>query len=178
MDNFVEEVLLNHDQIVEASSRLGKVLTEEYKDKYPILIGLLKGSVPFLAELIKHIDCDIELDFMQVSSYRGVKSTGTVVMLKDIVTSVKDRHVLLVEDIVDTGLTLKEVMHVLDDRGAKSIEVVTLLDKPENRVVEMKPKYVGHTIPNKFVIGFGLDFNEKYRNLNYIGVLKESEYKK
>ncbi|MCK9471014.1 MAG: hypoxanthine phosphoribosyltransferase [Bacilli bacterium] len=178
MDNFVEEVLLNHDQIVEASSRLGKVLTEEYKDKFPILIGLLKGSVPFLAELIKHIDCDIELDFMQVSSYRGVKSTGTVVMLKDIVTSVKDRHVLLVEDIVDTGLTLKEVMHVLDDRGAKSIEVVTLLDKPENRVVEMKPKYVGHTIPNKFVIGFGLDFNEKYRNLNYIGVLKESEYKK
>src|SRR5690554_6979078 len=135
MDNFVEEVLLNHDQIVEASSRLGKVLTEEYKDKFPILIGLLKGSVPFLAELIKHIDCDIELDFMQVSSYRGVKSTGTVVMLKDIVTSVKDRHVLLVEDIVDTGLTLKEVMHVLDDRGAKSIEVVTLLDKDRKSVV-------------------------------------------
>ena len=177
MDSFVEEVLLSHNDIVKICEKLGKQLTNEYKGKNPVLIGLLKGSVPFLAELIKHISCDLEIDFMQVSSYKGVKSTGTVVMLKDIITAVKGRHVLLVEDIVDTGLTLKEVMNVMDDRGAESIEIVTLLDKPENRVVEMKPKYVGHTIPNKFVIGFGLDFNEKYRNLDYIGVLKESEYK-
>lgn len=177
MDSFVEEVLLSHKQIVEICKKLGKQLTEDYKDKNPIFIGLLKGSIPFLAELIKHVKCDIELDFMQVSSYKGVKSTGTVVMLKDIIASVEGRHVVLVEDIVDTGLTLNEVMNVLDDRGALSIETVTLLDKPENRVVEMKPKYIGHTIPNKFVIGFGLDFDEKYRNLDYIGVLKESEYK-
>lgn len=177
MDSFVEEVLLSHNDIVKVCEKLGKQLTNDYKGKNPVLIGLLKGSVPFLAELIKHISCDLEIDFMQVSSYKGVKSTGTVVMLKDIITAVKGRHVLLVEDIVDTGLTLKEVMNVMDDRGAESIEIVTLLDKPENRVVEMKPKYVGHTIPNKFVIGFGLDFNEKYRNLDYIGVLKESEYK-
>lgn len=177
MDSFVEEVLLSHNDIVKICEKLGKQLTNDYKGKNPVLIGLLKGSVPFLAELIKHISCDLEIDFMQVSSYKGVKSTGTVVMLKDIITAVKGRHVLLVEDIVDTGLTLKEVMNVMDDRGAESIEIVTLLDKPENRVVEMKPKYVGHTIPNKFVIGFGLDFNEKYRNLDYIGVLKESEYK-
>lgn len=177
MDKFVEEILLNHEEIVNICEDLGKKLSKDYEDKNPLLIGLLKGSVPFLAELIKHVKCPMEMDFMQVSSYRGVKSTGTVVMLKDILTSVKGRHVLLVEDIVDTGLTLKEVMHVLDDRGAASIEIVTLLDKPTNRVVEMKPKYIGHTIPNKFVIGFGLDFNEKYRNLDYVGVLKESEYK-
>lgn len=178
MDSFVEEVLLNHDEIVQICKRLGEQITKDYQGKNPILVGLLKGSVPFLAELIKHIKCDIELDFMQASSYKGVKSTGTVVMLKDMIASVKNRHVLLVEDIVDTGLTLKEVMNVLDDRGALSIEVVTLLDKPTNRIVEMYPKYVGQTIPNKFVIGFGLDFDEKYRNLDYIGVLKESEYKK
>lgn len=178
MDSFVEEVLLNHEEIVQVCKRLGEQITRDYQGKNPILVGLLKGSVPFLAELIKHIKCDIELDFMQASSYKGVKSTGTVEMLKDMIASVKNRHVLLVEDIVDTGLTLKEVMNVLDDRGALSIEIVTLLDKPANRIVEMYPKYVGQTIPNKFVIGFGLDFNEKYRNLDYIGVLKESEYKK
>jgi hypoxanthine phosphoribosyltransferase len=177
MDKFIDEVLLTHEDIVSICERLGKVITTEYENKNPLLIGLLKGSVPFLAELIKHIKCDIELDFMQASSYKGVKSTGTVVVLKDVLSPVRGRHVLLVEDIVDTGLTLKEVMNVLDDRGAASIEIVALLDKPENRLVEMKPKYVGHTIPNKFVIGFGLDFNEKYRNLDYIGVLKESEYK-
>src|SRR5690606_5648160 len=113
MDKFVEEILLNHEEIVEICERLGKVLTEEYKDKNPILVGLLKGSVPFLAELIKHIKCNMEIDFMQVSSYRGVKSTGTVVMLKDMISVVKNRHILLIEDIVDTGLTLQEVMHVL-----------------------------------------------------------------
>jgi hypoxanthine phosphoribosyltransferase len=177
MDKFIDEVLLTHEAIVSICERLGKVITTEYENKNPLLIGLLKGSVPFLAELIKHIKCDIELDFMQASSYKGVKSTGAVVVLKDVLSPVRGRHVLLVEDIVDTGLTLKEVMNVLDDRGAASIEIVALLDKPENRLVEMKPKYVGHTIPNKFVIGFGLDFNEKYRNLDYIGVLKESEYK-
>lgn len=176
-DKFIEEVLLTHEEIVEIAKGLGKEITEDYNDKNPILIGLLKGSIPFLAELIKHVTCDMELEFMHVSSYKGVQSTGTVMMLKDIVSPVRGRHVILVEDIVDTGLTLHEVMHVLEDRGALSIEVVTLLDKPSNRRVPMEAKYVGKTIPNKFVIGFGLDFNEKYRNLKYVGVLKESEYK-
>lgn len=177
MDDFVKEVLVEHKEIVEICKDLGKRLTKDYKDKFPVFIGLLKGSVPFLAELIKHIKCDMQMDFMHLSSYKGgTKSTGTVVMLKDMITPVQGRHVILVEDIVDTGLTLHEVMNVLKDRGASSIEVVTLLDKPSNRVLEMEPKYIGKTIPNKFVIGFGLDFNEKYRNLDYIGVLKESEY--
>lgn len=177
MDKFIEEILLNHEDIVQICSKLGSRITGDYEGKNPLFIGLLKGSIPFLAELIKHVKCDIAMDFMHVSSYKGTTSTGTVVVLKDVITPVRDRHVVLVEDIVDTGLTLKEVMNVLKDRGAISIEIVTLLDKPENRIVNMQPKYIGHTIPNKFVIGFGLDYNEKYRNLDYIGVLKESEYK-
>ena len=138
----------------------------------------MKGSIPFLAELMKHIKCDLEVDFMQASSYVGVKSSGAVMVLKDMITPVVGRHLLIVEDIVDTGLTLQEVMNLLSDRGAASIEVVTLLDKPEGRKVEVDLKYVGRRIPNKFVIGFGLDYNELYRNLDYIGVLKASVYKK
>lgn len=178
MDSFVEEIILEHHEIVTICERLGKRITEDYQGKRPVLIGLLKGSIPFLSELIKHIKCEMELEFMQASSYEGTKSKGTVMVLKDITTSVQGRHLLLVEDIVDTGFTLEEVMNLLQDRGAASIEVVTLLDKPAGRKVQMNPKYVGHTIPNKFVIGFGLDYNEIYRNLDYIGVLKESVYKK
>lgn len=178
MDSFVEEVLLEHKDIVEICKRLGKELTADYQDKRPILVGLLKGSVPFLAELIKHIKCDLEIDFMQASSYEGTKSKGTVMVLKDLITPVVGRHLLIVEDIVDTGFTLQEVMNLLQDRGAASIEVVTLLDKPAGRKVDVTPKYIGKTIPNKFVIGFGLDYNEIYRNLDYVGVLKESVYKK
>ncbi|MDD3999357.1 MAG: hypoxanthine phosphoribosyltransferase [Bacilli bacterium] len=177
MDSFVEEVLLTHEDIVQVCEKLGKLISADYQNKRPMLIGLLKGSIPFLAELIKHIHGDIELEFMQASSYEGIKSKGTVMVLKDIITPVKDRHLLLIEDIVDTGFTLEEVMNLLHDRGAASIEVVTLLDKPEGRKVSMKPKYIGREIPNKFVIGFGLDYNELYRNLDYIGVLKESVYK-
>lgn len=179
MDNFVQEVLLSHEEIVSICKNLGEVITEEYDGKRPILIGLLKGCVPFLAELIKHVKCEMEIDFMQASSYRGgVETSGTVMVLKDLISQVQGRHILLVEDIVDTGLTIKEVMNLLKDRGAASIEVVTLLDKPEGRKIDFKPKYVGKSIPNKFVIGFGLDYDEIYRNLNYVGVLKESVYKK
>ncbi|HHZ11840.1 MAG TPA: hypoxanthine phosphoribosyltransferase [Acholeplasmataceae bacterium] len=178
MDSFIEEVLLDHTEIVKICKRLGEQITADYHEKRPILVGLLKGSVPFLAELIKHIKCDIEVDFMQASSYVGVKSSGAVMVLKDLVTPVAGRHLLLVEDIVDTGLTLQEVMNLLQDRGAASIEVVTLLDKPEGRKVPVDLKYIGSQIPNKFVVGFGLDYNELYRNLDYIGVLKESVYKK
>jgi len=179
MDSFVKEIILSHSEIVEVCNKLGKQITEDYKDKKPILVGLLKGSVPFLAELIKHIHCDLEIEFMQASSYAGTtKSSGSVVLLKDITVSVEGRHLILVEDIVDTGLTIKEVMNVLKNRGASSIEIVTLLDKPSGRTERIvKPKYIGQPIPNKFVIGFGLDYNELYRNLDYIGVLKESVYK-
>lgn len=178
MDNFVQEILLNHEEIVQTCERLGKQIRADYKDSTPVLVGLLKGSIPFMAELIKHIPGDLEIDFIHASSYIGTSSSGAVMILKDMTTHVKGRDLLLVEDIVDTGLTLKEVTNLLKDRGANSIEIVTLLDKPEGRtVMGVNPKYIGKSIPNKFVIGFGLDYNELYRNLNYVGVLKEAIYK-
>ncbi|HKM29857.1 MAG TPA: hypoxanthine phosphoribosyltransferase [Bacilli bacterium] len=179
MDQFVEEVLFTHKEIVARSKELGQKIANDYRDKRPILIGLLKGCVPFMAELIKHINCDLELDFMKASSYEGTCSVGTVTITKDMNTSVVGRHVLIVEDIVDSGLTLQQVTNLLKERRAASIEIVALLDKPSGRTVScLEPKYIGFTIPPKFVIGFGLDYNELYRNLDYVGVLKKSVYEK
>ena len=178
MDCFVEEILLNHQEIVGRSKELGRTITSDYKLKTPILIGLLKGSIPFMAELIKYIDCPMEIDFMKVSSYLGTESTGKVNIKSDLATDISGRDILIVEDIVDSGLTLMKVIEVLKERKPNSIEIVTLLDKVEGRVVkELTPKYIGFSIPNKFVIGFGLDYNELYRNFDYVGVLKPSENK-
>lgn len=179
MDKDVEEVLLSLDQIVEKSEELGKRLSKDYEGKTPVFIALLKGAVPFFAEVIKHIECPMEIDFLDVSSYVGVNSTGIVEIRRDITTDVKGRHVVFVEDIIDTGLTLSEVIKEFKKREIASYEVVTLVDKPEGRKVnDVKPKYIGFNIPNKFVVGFGLDYNELYRNLPYIGVLKRSVYEK
>ena len=128
--------------------------------------------------MIKHIKCDIEIDFMDVSSYRGTISTGVVTINKDIETSIKNRDVILVEDIIDSGYTLDAIVHLLRKRGAKSVEIVTLLDKKERRVKQVDVKYVGFDVPDEFVIGFGLDYDEYYRNLPYVGVLKEEVYKR
>lgn len=175
----IEEVLITHEMIVEKCKELGKRITEDYQGKTPILIGLLKGAVPFMAELIKHIECDIQLEFLDVSSYDGVNSTGKIQINTDIHTDVKNRHLVLVDDIIDTGLTLNEVIKLMYTREAASVEVVTLVDKPEGRKVAVRqPKYIGYQIPNRFVVGFGLDYNELYRNLPYIGVLKKSVYEK
>ncbi len=175
----IEEILLTHEDIVNVCKELGKRITKDYEGKTPILIGLLKGAIPFLAELIKHIECDIELEFLDVSSYQGVNSTGELRVLKDINTDVKNRHLLLVDDIIDTGLTLSEVIKMMKTREAASVQTVTLVDKPEGRKIKgVEPKYVGTNIPNRFVVGFGLDYNEIYRNLPYIGVLKKSVYEK
>ena len=141
-----------------------------------LLVALLKGSVPFLAELIKHIELEIQFDFMAVSSYEGTESIGDIKINKDLDCSVKGVDILLVEDIVDTGKTLQTVKAMLKNKGAASVRVVTLLDKPERRTVEIEADYVGFAVPNEFVVGFGLDFNQKYRNLPYIGVLKEECY--
>lgn len=179
MHKDVEEVLLSLDQIVEKSEELGKRLSKDYEGKTPVFIALLKGAVPFFAEVIKHIDCPMEIDFLDVSSYVGINSTGKVEIRRDITTDVKGRHVVFVEDIIDTGLTLSEVIKEFKKREIASYEVVTLVDKPEGRKVnDVQPKYIGFNIPNKFVVGFGLDYNELYRNLPYIGVLKRSVYEK
>lgn len=179
MDNFIEEIILSNEEIVSVCECIGKEITKEYENKNPLVVGLLKGSVPFMAELIKHIKCDIEIDFMEVSSYVGTNSTGAVTILKDVRADVRGRDLILVEDIVDTGLTIQEVINFLSSRGARSIEIATLLDKPAGRTVKCQtPKYIGATIEPKFVVGFGLDYNQKYRNLPYVGVLKRWVYEK
>lgn len=173
----IKKVLLSKEEIVSRCEELGAQITKDYAGKDTLfLIALLKGSVPFLAELIKHIDLDIQIDFMDISSYAGTHSTGEIQILKDLETPVSGKDVLIVEDIVDTGRTLKTVKETLANRGANSVKIATLLDKPEGRVVEIEADYSGFEVPNEFVVGFGLDFDQRYRCLPYIGVLKEECY--
>ena len=180
MIDVIDRILVSEVVIVKRSKELGAVISEDYRreNKTPIVVGLLKGSVPFLAEIMKHIDLDIEIDFMDVSSYDGAESVGDVKINKDLDKSVKGESILLVEDIVDTGRTLKEVKQMLYNKGAADVKIVSLLDKPERRVIEIDADYVGFKIPNEFVVGYGLDYNQKYRNLPYIGVLKPAVYEK
>lgn len=179
MHKDIKKVLLTEQQINETCERLGKQIENDYKDKEDIiLLGLLKGCVPFMADIMKKIDLPLEVEFMDVSSYQGTKSTGDIQIKMDTRCSVRNKNIIICEDIVDTGRTLNTVVELLYHRGAKSVEVVTLLDKPEGRIIPFNPKYIGHTIPKEFVIGYGLDYNEKYRNLPYVGVLKERVYLK
>lgn len=174
----IERIVVSEQQIVEACQRLGAQITADYKDKNPVLVGALKGAVPFIAELIKYIDTHIEIDFIDVSSYHGgTESTGEITINRDIATSLNNRDVLIIEDIIDTGQTLKRLVELLASRGANSVKVVTLTDKPSGRVVEMVADYVGVVVPEGFLVGFGLDYRENYRNLPYIGILKEEMYK-
>jgi hypoxanthine phosphoribosyltransferase/bifunctional protein TilS/HprT len=175
----IERVLVSAEEINDISKKLGKQISEDYKDKFPLVIGLLKGCVPFMGSLLTEIDIHLEIGFMDVSSYHGgIESSGDIKIEKDLGIAVQDRDIIIAEDIVDTGRTLSVVMDLLKYRGAKSVEIVTLLDKPAGRVVELLPKYIGSTIPNEFVVGYGLDFDEKYRNLPYVGVLKKEVYSK
>lgn len=179
LDKDIERVLVSEKEIDEIAIRLGKELTKDYKDKFPIVVGLLKGCVPFMGRLITEINCHVELGFMDVSSYHGgIKSSGDIKIKKDLDIPVQGRHVILAEDIVDTGKTIKVIMDLLKFRGALSVSVVTLLDKPEGRLVVLDPEYIGVTIPKEFVVGYGLDYEEKYRNLPYVGVLKPEVYTK
>jgi len=174
--NDISEIVLSKTDIQDITKRLGRQITEEYKGKTPILVGLLKGSVMFMADLIKDVDTYLEIDFMDVSSYIGRKSSGEVQILKDLSSSVDGRHVIIVEDIIETGTTLNSIVDLIAYRNAASLEIVTLLDKPVNRKLHVDVKYVGTEIPDGFVVGYGLDFDEKYRNLPYIGLLKPEFY--
>lgn len=176
----VEKVLVSAKQIDEICERLGKKITEDYQESNGlILLGLLKGCMPFMGDLMKHINLPVRLEYMSVSSYKGgISSSGDIKIRMDINTSVQDKDILICEDIVDTGKTLDTVVKLLMHRGARTVEVVTLLDKPEGRVIPFKPRYVGVEIPKEFVIGYGLDYDELYRNLPYVGVLKEKIYMK
>ena len=177
LENDIKKILVSHDEITEAAKKLGAQLTKDYAGKNPILIGILKGSIPFMAELVKHIDTHIEMDFMMVSSYHGgTASSGVINIKQDVTQDIKGRHVLFVEDIIDTGQTLKNLRDMFIEREADSVKIATLLDKPDGRVVEIEADYTCFTIPNEFVVGYGLDYKENYRNLPYVGVLKEEVY--
>lgn len=175
----IKKVLVSQEQICARSKELGELITKDLGsiDTTPLFVALLKGSVPFLAELIKHVELDLEIDFMDVSSYEGTESLRDIRILKDLDRSVVGETILLVEDIVDTGRTVQEVTRLLLNKGARSVFVVSLLDKPSRREVEAHIDYVGFEVPNEFVVGFGLDFNERYRNLPYVGVLKDECYR-
>ena len=177
MDEDVERILLDEQTIRERISELAAEIDRDYKDEAPILVGVLKGAVMVVADLARAITLDVDMDWMAVSSYgSGTKSSGVVRILKDLSADITDRHVLIVEDIIDSGLTLSWLRTNLRSRGPKSVEICTLLRKPEAVKVDIDVKYVGCDIPNEFVIGYGLDYAEKYRNLPYIGILKPSVY--
>ncbi|KKB35274.1 hypoxanthine phosphoribosyltransferase [Bacillus thermotolerans] len=175
----IEKVLITEEEIQAKIKDLGLQLTEEYKDKFPLVVGVLKGAMPFMSDLLKRMDTYLEMDFMDVSSYgRSTTSSGEVKIVKDLDTSVEGRDVLIIEDIIDSGLTLSYLVELFRYRKAKSIKIVTLLDKPTGRKAAIAADIIGFNVPDAFVVGYGLDYAEKYRNLPYIGVLKPEIYER
>ncbi len=173
----IERVIATADQIQARIKELAKQVGEDYKGRDLLLVGVLKGAVMVMADLVRAMDCHVEMDWMAVSSYgSGTKSSGGVRILKDLDRDITNREVLIVEDIVDTGLTLHWLKSNLESRGTKSVEILTMLRKPEAAKVEVDVKYVGFDIPTDFVVGYGLDYNEKYLNLDFIGVLAKHVY--
>lgn len=178
MNNDVKEILISEDNIKEKVKELGQRISKDYEGESVFLIGILKGSVPFMADLMREITIPVTMDFMAVSSYgNGTTSTGVVRILKDLDFEIKDKNIIIVEDIIDSGITLSYLVDYLKNRGPKNIEIAALLTKPERNKVNVNAKYIGYEVPDKFVVGYGLDYAEKYRNLPYIGVLKEEIYK-
>ena len=179
-DNMKEDVLrvlLSEDEIREKVRELGGKITADYKNSNLMLVTVLKGAVVFLADLMRQIDVPAEIDFMVVSSYgSGVKSSGVVKIVKDLDVPLAGKDILIVEDILDSGLTLSYIKELLESRGPRSIRIATLLDKPSRRKVDLQADYIGFSVPDEFVIGYGLDYDEKYRNLPYIGILKPEVY--
>ena len=174
----IERVLLTKEAIAEKVAQLGQRLSADYRDKNPLVVCLLKGSAVFFADLVRAMSCELELDFMSVSSYGGSSSSGEVRVRKDLDESIAGRDVIVVEDIIDTGLTLSHLMKLLSERGARSIRIAALLDKPSRRKVVIEADYLGFTIENHFVVGYGLDYNQRYRNLPEICILHPSVYAK
>lgn len=173
----LSRILVTREEIAEAVAKLGRQITEDYQGKELMLVGILKGAVVFFSDLVREIDLPLKMEFMAVSSYgAATKSTGVVNLVKDIKVDITGMHVLIVEDIVDSGMTLSYLSKYLSTRGAASIKIATLLDKPERRRVDLKADYFCFTIPDEFVVGYGLDYAEKYRNLPDIGVLDPRIY--
>lgn len=177
MHEDIAEILISKDQLKEKVLELGKQITNDYKGKYLLLLGTLKGAVPFIADLARAIDMPLEIDYMAVASYgSSTQSSGIVRFIKDLEGPIDQKHVLIVEDIIDSGLTLHYMVDVLRRRNPLSLRICTLLDKERERVKAIETNYVGFRIPDKFVVGYGLDYAQLYRNLPYIGVLKPEIY--
>ena len=177
MQDDVKKVLLSEEELHAKVAEMGAQVTQDYEGKNLLLVTVLKGAVIFLDDLMREIKQPAEIDFMVVSSYgSGVKSSGVVKIVKDLDINLEGKDILIVEDILDSGMTLDYIKNILQDRNPASIRICTLLDKPARRKVDLQADYVGFTIPDEFVIGYGLDYDEKYRNLPYIGVLKPEVY--
>jgi hypoxanthine phosphoribosyltransferase len=177
MESDIGEILLTRQQILEKTAELGRTITEDYRNKNPLLICILKGGLMFLADLMREIHLPLEIDFMAVSSYGdSTESSGVVRILMDLERNIQGRHVLIVEDIIDTGRTLNYIIENLHTRGPASVKVCTLLNKPARRELDIPVDYVGFEIPDEFVVGYGLDYGEIYRNLPFLGVLKPELY--
>ena len=176
MTNDIEKVLIREAEIAAAVARIARQITDDYRDKDPIFVGVLKGCFIFMADLMRHVEVPCAMDFMAVSSYSGTSSTGAVKINKDLGQDIEGRHVIIVEDILDSGVTLSYLKHYLMGRNPASIRIATLLDKPSRRKAEVFADYSCFEVPDAFVVGYGLDYNERYRNLPYIGVLKPAVY--
>lgn len=177
MQDDIQKVLLNESEIQDIVDRVGRQITEDYRGKNLVLVSVLKGSVVFMADLMRAINLPLSIDFMIVSSYgNGTESTGKVKIIKDLDLDLSGQDLLLVEDILDTGRTLYNLREILKMRSPNSVRICTFLDKPERRKADIQADYVGAEVPDEFVVGYGLDFAQRYRNLPYLGVLKPSVY--
>ena len=177
MNDDIKKILIDEDELRAIVERLGEQITEDYKGKDVLLIGILKGSVIFMADLMRAIDLPCNIDFMAVSSYgSGTESSGRVKINKDLDNDIQDKDIIIIEDILDSGKTLYYIRDILSARKPASIKICTLFDKPERREADIKADYIGSLVPNEFIVGYGLDYAEYYRNLPFIGVLKESVY--
>lgn len=165
-------ILINQSKLEKRIEEMAKQIQKDYQGKEIVLVGILKGSIMFMAELAKNIKASVALDFMDVSSYEGTESTGKIKINKDIRDSIEGKDVIIVEDIIDTGRTLTYVREYLKQKNPNSIKIATMLSKPSRRVIELNVEYIGFSIEDKFVVGYGLDYNEKYRNLPYIGYIE------
>ena len=174
LEKDIDRVLFSEEDLKAMVKKVAAEINEDYAGKKPVLVVLLKGSVMFAADLMRSLIIDGEIDFMKVSSYSGTQSTGVVSIVNDLKTDISGRHVIIIEDIVDTGLTLYRLKNLLEQRGPESLRICTLLDKPSGRKAEVYADYIGGVVGNEFIVGNGLDYNEKYRNLPYIGVMRNS----
>ena len=180
MINDMKKILLTEEQVQAKVKELAQQLSKDYAGKDPVFVGVLKGVVIFFADLVRNVEIPCEIDFMSIASYSGTNSTGRTEIRKDLSVDIKGRHVVILEDIFDTGTSLSFTVNHLLNKQPASLAVCTFLDKPERRKpgVTLVPEYVGYTVPNEFVVGYGLDYNEHYRNLPYVGVLKPEIYEK